>query len=38
MPSSSDGKGEKRIKNDNTGLRLHYYASNVNDLKILKMF
>lgn len=36
--SSGDTREENMIKKEITGARLHYYASNVKDLKILKMF
>ena len=31
-------KEDNKIKNDNSNAMIHYYASNVKDLKMLKLF
>ena len=34
----SEKKGDNKIKHDNSEAKIHYYASNIKDLKMLKLF
>ena len=36
--SIAEKKEDNKIKNDNSNAMIHYYASNVKDLKMLKLF